>query len=147
MKNYRSLLFWLLLLLLTASVQTNLTYALEENKSSLYETRLLHRVNQYRTQNNLNTLSFDRTLTRLARSHSRYMDEKDILCHDNFEDRFRDYGHSSCVENVGWNSPTPETQLLAWENSKGHNANLLNRKIRYAGIAKVGAYVTFFACD
>jgi len=75
------------------------------------------------------------------------MNEKDILCHDNFEDRFRKCERSSCVENVGWNSPGPGAQLLAWKASRGHNANLLNRKIRYAGIAKVGAYVTFFACD
>lgn len=147
MKNYRSLPFWILLLLLTAALQTNRTYALDENKSSLYKTELLHRINQYRTENSLNTLSFDRTLNRLARSHSLYMNKKDILCHDNFEDRFRESRRSSCVENVGWNSPTPGAQLLAWENSKGHNANLLDSKIRYAGIAKVGVYVTFLACD
>jgi uncharacterized protein YkwD len=119
----------------------------EQNKPSPYETELLHRINHYRTENGLNVLSFDRILNRLARSHSLYMNEKDILCHDNFEDRFRKGGRSSCVENVGWNYRTPVDQLLSWENSKGHNANLLNRKIRYAGIAKVGAYVTFFACD
>jgi uncharacterized protein YkwD len=147
MKNYRSLPFWILLLLLTVALQTNRTYALDENKSSLYETELLHRINQYRTENSLNTLSFDRTLNRLARSHSRYMEEKNILGHDNFEDRFRECRRSACVENVGWNSPTPGAQIMAWENSKGHNANLLDSKIRYAGIAKVGAYVTFFACD
>ena len=132
--------------ILTLSLQIDLAYALDENKSS-YETGLLRRINQYRKQNSLNTLSFDRTLNRLARSHSRYMEEKNILCHDNFEDRFRECRRSSCVENVGWNYPTPGAQLLAWENSKGHDTNLLNRKIRYAGIAKVGAYVTFFACD
>ena len=147
MKNHRSLLFWTFLLVLTLSLQINRTYALDENKSSAYETRLLHRINQYRTENGMNTLSFDRTLNRLARSHSLYMKEKNILCHDNFEARFRECGRSSCVENVGWNSPTPGDQLLAWENSKRHNANLLGSKIRYAGIAKVGAYVTFFACD
>ena len=147
MKIHRSLLFQVFLLLLTVPLQINQTYALEENKPSLYETELLHRINHYRTENGLNGLSFDRILNRLARSHSRYMNKKDILCHDNFEDRFKECGRSSCVENVGWNSPTPGDQLRAWENSKGHNANLLNRKIRYAGIAKVGDYVTFFACD
>ena len=147
MKIHRSLLFRIFLLLLTAALQINRTYALDENKSFLYETELLHRINQYRTENGLNPLSSDSTLNRLARSHSRYMEEKNVLSHENFENRFRQCRHSSCVENVGWNSPTPEAQLLAWENSKGHNGNLLNRKIRYAGLAKVGAYVTFFACD
>ena len=94
----------LFLLLLTVSVQTDRTYALDEDKSSLYETGLLHRINQYRTENGMNTLSLDRTLNRLARTHSRYMDKKNILCHDNFEARFRECGRSYCVENVGWNS-------------------------------------------
>jgi uncharacterized protein YkwD len=147
MKNYSSLPLCFLLLLLTFFLQTNRTYAIDKNKPSLYETELLHRINHYRTQNGLNALSFDRILNRLARSHSLYMKKKDILCHDNFQDRFGESGRSSCVENVGWNSPTPGDQLLSWKNSEGHNANLLNRSIRYAGIAKVGAYVTFFACD
>ena len=147
MKKCRSLPFCFLLLLLTSSLQTNRTYAFDRNEPSPYETELLHRINHYRTENGLKALSFDRNLNRLARRHSLYMNKKGILCHDNFEDRFRECGRSSCVENVGWNSPTPGDQFLSWENSKGHNANLLNRKIRYAGIAKVGDYVTFFACD
>jgi uncharacterized protein YkwD len=142
-----SLLFRIFLLLLTVVLQTNTTYALDANKSLSYETELLHQINLYRTENGLNALTSDRTLIRLARVHSRYMKEKDVLSHDNFENRFRQCRRSSCVENVGWNSSTPRAQLLAWESSKGHNANLLNRKIRSAGIAKVGAYVTFFACD
>jgi uncharacterized protein YkwD len=147
MKNYRSLPFCCFLLFLTFFLQTNPAQALEGNKPSLYESGLLHRINDYRKENDLNALSFDRILNRLARSHSRYMNKKDVLCHDDFENRFRESGRSSCVENVGWNSPTPGDQILSWENSKGHNTNLLNRKIRYAGIAKAGAYVTFFACD
>jgi uncharacterized protein YkwD len=147
MKNFRSIPFRVLLLFLTVSLQIGRSYALDANKSSLYETELLHRINQYRTDNGLNTLSPDSTLNRLAGNHSRYMNKEKILCHDNFEERFRECGRTSCVENVGWNSPTPVAQLLAWENSRGHNANLLNRKIRYAGLAKVGDYVTFFACD
>ena len=147
MKICRSLLFRIFLLLLTSVLQINRSYALDESKSLVYETELLHRINQYRTDNGLNPLSADRTLNKLARSHSRHMEEENVLSHDNFENRFRECRHSSCVENVGWNSPTPRAQLRAWESSKGHSANLLNRKIRYAGIAKVGAYVTFFACD
>jgi uncharacterized protein YkwD len=147
MKKPGPLSFWIFLLLLTVCLQANRTYAVDENRSFSYETELLHRINEYRRANGLNILSFDRVLNRLARNHSRHMNKKNVLCHDNFEDRFRECGRSACVENVGWNSPAADAQLLAWKNSGQHNANLLNRKIRYAGISKVGAYVTFFACD
>jgi uncharacterized protein YkwD len=147
MKSPGPLPLWIFLLLLTACLQSNRTYALDENGSSLYETELLHQINEYRTANGLNTLSFDHILNTLARNHSRYMNKKNVLCHDNFEDRFRECGRSACVENVGWNSPEADAQLLAWKKSGKHNANLLDKRIRYAGIAKVGAYVTFFACD
>ncbi len=75
------------------------------------------------------------------------MDKKNVLSHDHFHERFRNCRRSHCVENVGWNSPTPDAQFKAWKGSKGHNANLLDKKIKYAGISKTGAYVTFFACD
>ncbi len=114
---------------------------------SPYEKELLHCINQYRASKGLNTLSADKTLQRLAISHSQYMDGENSLNHDYFNDRFEKCGHMHCVENCGWNYPTPEDQLKAWINSKGHYANLVNKNIKFAGISKVGAYVTFFACD
>ena len=112
-----------------------------------FEDELLRRINQYRVRNNLKPLSSYATLDQLAKNHSRYMSKKGEMNHDNFDDRFRQCGRMLCVENVGWNSPTPEAQFEAWKNSKGHNANLLNRQIRHAVISKAGPYVTFFACD
>jgi uncharacterized protein YkwD len=74
------------------------------------------------------------------------MDRKESLNHDHFDERFKKCRYPHCVENVGWNFQTPEAQFAAWKSSSGHNKNLLNRKLKYTGIAKVGAYVTFFAC-
>jgi uncharacterized protein YkwD len=89
----------------------------------------------------------DANLNKLAKSHSQYMQKKKALDHDHFDERFSKSGRSLCVENVGWNYPTPEAQLQAWKRSGGHNKNLLNKKINHAGIAKSGSYVTFFACE
>jgi uncharacterized protein YkwD len=118
-----------------------------DGRLSVFESGLLSQINRYRTSKGLNALSIDKTLQKLAAGHSRYMDEERSLNHDLFGDRFRKCGRTHCVENCGWNYATPEDQLKAWKSSSGHNANLINKDIRFAGISKVGAYVTFFACD
>ena len=112
-----------------------------------YETKLLQDINQYRVRHALNPLRIDSTLQGLAKSHSLRMDGENCLSHDAFRERFERCGYSHCVENVGWNSPTPKDQLRAWKNSGEHNSNLLHKKIKFAGISKVSAFVTFFACD
>jgi len=89
----------------------------------------------------------DANFNKLAKSHSQYMQKKNALDHDYFQERFTKSGRSLCVENVGWNYSTPEAQFQAWKTSDGHNKNLLNKKIKHAGIAKSGSYVTFFACE
>ena len=75
-----------------------------------------------------------------------HMEEKNVLSHEGFQERFRQSDRSLCVENVGWNYQTPEDQFRSWKTSGEHNKNLLNKKITHAGIAQTGAYVTFFAC-
>jgi uncharacterized protein YkwD len=126
----------------------NVAYAADtDGLLSPFEKKLFRFINQYRVKKGLNPLSTDETLQRLAKTHSLDMNRKDSLCHDLFEERFKKSGRSHCVENVGWNYPTPEAQFQVWKNSRGHNVNLLSRKIKYAGISAVGAYATFFACD
>jgi len=88
----------------------------------------------------------ERNLTRLAERHSAQMEVKNILSHEGLHERVRKAGRSLCVENVGWNHQTPENQFKAWKTSGEHNKNLLNKKISHTGIARTGAYVTFFAC-
>jgi uncharacterized protein YkwD len=122
-------------------------YSFDKIKLPVYEEELLHNINQYRSLNGLNPLSMDETLNRLAKNHSQYMNKENVLSHDNFQKRFGICKRSHCVENVGWNYKTPEAQIKAWKKSKEHNKNLLNKNIKYAGISRVGSYVTFFACD
>lgn len=114
--------------------------------TSEYETKLLGLINNYRTQNSLINLAFDANLNRLAREHSEYMDASNDLNHDGFGDRAASSGFSYCVENAGWNYPTPESMFEGWRSSNGHDLNMLNSHIEYAGISHVGSYITFFAC-
>ena len=114
--------------------------------NSAYETQLLDLISAYRTSNALTPLSFDALLNSLAAEHSEYMHANNSMNHDGFYDRAARSGFSYCVENVGWNYPTPEAQFEGWRNSSGHNQNMLNTHIGYAGISKVGSFVTFLAC-
>jgi uncharacterized protein YkwD len=124
----------------------HLPYSFAGSRSSSYEEKLLHHINQYRMSNGLPPLAMDKSLTRLAERHSMHMEEKNVLTHEHFNERFRQSGRSLCVENVGWNYPTPEDQFRAWKTSREHNKNLLNKEITHTGIARTEAYVTFFAC-
>ncbi len=111
-----------------------------------YEERLLHIINDYRKQNGLEPLIFDRKLTEIAEGHSDYMNKRNTLSHDFFIERFNRSESGLCVENVGWNAETPEVQFRLWRESGSHNANILNNKIKRAGISRKGSYVTFFGC-
>ena len=143
----RRRLIYILASALTVLLLMHSAFAVDKNITSNYEERLLHLINRYRLMNRLNPLSTDKTLYRLAMEHCKDMNERNSLNHTAFDERFKQYKRMHCVENVGWNSPAPEDQFNGWKNSRGHNANLLDKRIKYAGIAKAGAYVTFFACE
>ena len=114
-----------------------------------FEAELLVLINGYRTAKGLKALTGSALYDDLAREHSRAMQEQQSLSHDGFDERFQRAaadGARSCVENVAWNYETPQSLLDGWRKSAGHNRNMLQRKIRRAGIGRSGQYVTFFAC-
>ena len=112
-----------------------------------FEDDLLVLINRYRSMKRLKALVSSPLYNNLARDHSQTMQERQSISHDGFDDRFRRATDaSSCVENVGWNHETPQSLFDGWRKSPGHNRNMLDRKIKRAGIARSGAYVTYFAC-
>lgn len=112
-----------------------------------FEEDLLVLINRYRSTKRLKALVSSPLYTDLAREHSQTMQEQQNMSHNGFEDRFRRATDaSSCVENVGWNHETPLSLFNGWRKSPGHNRNMLDRKIKRAGINKTGPYATFFAC-
>lgn len=108
---------------------------------------LLQFVNAHRAQHGLAPLEPAADLAGLAREHCRAMAARGTLGHEGFEERFERSKSSVCVENVGWNHPDARSQFLGWRASPPHDAALLDPRIRRAGIATVGAFVTFFACE
>ncbi len=111
-----------------------------------FEAATLKLINAYRTQRGLRALVVHQKLYLLSQQHSRYMFATHRLGHDGFYNRYLLSGFGTCVENVAWNYQTPAVLVGGWKSSPGHNANLLNSRIRYAGMTRVGAYATFFAC-
>lgn len=114
-----------------------------------FEDDLLARINMYRAANYLKPLTMRPTYVDLAREESLAMRKIDRLSHDGFNTSFRKAGISGlngCVENVAWNYATAQSLFNDWQQSPEHNRNMLDRDITEAGIAKVGPYITFFAC-
>jgi uncharacterized protein YkwD len=114
-----------------------------------FEDDLLGLINGYRGSKELKPLVMKPDLTRLAMQHSRTMKRSGRMSHDGFDARFKAAGKKGamgCMENVGWNQPTAASLLEGWQNSPGHDRNLLDPQVTSVGIARAGTYTTFFAC-
>lgn len=107
----------------------------------------LAEINALRQKQGLTPLRWDPNLAKLAADHGAYMDKIGELSHDNFQQRYESADGGVCVENVAWNINTPQKLVEEWENSLQHAENMLKPGLNRAGIARVGYFVTFFACD
>lgn len=136
-----------LLFIVFLSITGSMGHATEITKENVdYTHSLLGQINRYRMQKDLNQLRLDPTLTQLAKKHSLMMFQKHKVSHNNFDERFQQAGSSLCIENVGWNSSSLSQIFEGWQQSRGHNRNMLKEEINRVGIAETGNYVTFFAC-
>ena len=121
-------------------------HAASLDEPTAYASDLASLVNDYRASRHAAALTPDPTLSELAREHSADMVRAKRLSHDDFKTRFRRSGYGMCVENVGWNYPTAAAQLKAWQQSPGHDRNMLDARVAHVGIGVAGDYVTFIAC-
>ncbi|MEZ2215001.1 CAP domain-containing protein [Sinorhizobium sp. CB7] len=107
-------------------------------------------INSYRTSRGLSPLAENATLKALALQHSRYQAARRTISHDGYRQRSaqaKAAGLSGlCTENVGIRYRNAQHLFSGWRNSRAHNQNLLRPDMRYAGVAVVGDYATFFAC-
>lgn len=119
---------------------------------------LFNKVNNYRTQNNLNKLALDSDLCKMAYIRAQ---EQDILrSHtrpDNTEyytilDEYN-YDYYGCGENLSFiHNVSVESTFDRWKNSSAHNENLLESRFTKAGIAmhqnsdRSYSIVLLFAC-
>ena len=116
------------------------------NSDAGYSQRLAAMVNQYRASHGLPDLTVDTTIAGLATEHSAAMAQAGQLNHDDFPSRVRRSGLPMCVENIGWNYRSPESQFDGWRASPGHNGNMLDPRVERMGIGIVSGYVTMIAC-
>ena len=142
---------WLLLALVIAIALASagspaVAAGADQTNADPYADRLGEAVNQYRVRQGKEPLGADPALAALAREHSIAMAKAGRLGHDDFQSRFRRSGYGMCVENVGWNYTTPAAQLQAWQQSPGHDHNLVDPRVRHMGIGTASDYVTFIGC-
>ena len=101
-------------------------------------------INAYRKQNGLKPLRLNAALTEAAKSHSRDLAKWDRISHfgsdgSNPWDRVKRAGFNAKVaaENVGTGQASIAEVLKGWQNSPGHNKNLLLADADQMGIALV----------
>ena len=131
--NRRGLAPWLLAATLAICLAAPVGLSAAQATVSPYVRTLLAQINQYRQDNGLTPLVLDPALSRAARTHSFSM--------------FQQTNSRLCVENIGRGATNPRKQFDNWRRSGAHDQNLLVEEIRRAGIAEVGGFVTFFACQ
>jgi uncharacterized protein YkwD len=101
-------------------------------------------INAYRKQNGLKPLKLDTALTNAAKAHSRDLSKWDRISHygsdgSNPWDRVKRVGYNArlAAENVGTGQATFEEVMKGWQESPGHNKNLLLADAEFMGIALV----------
>lgn len=83
-------------------------------------------VNAFRRSRGRGPLRTDPTLGRAAQDHAIAMARQGRISHDRFSRRIRAAGITTgAAENVAAGQPDLAAALRAWENSRGHRANLL----------------------
>ena len=101
-------------------------------------------INAYRKQKGLKPLKLNAELTAAAKSHSRDLAKWDRISHygsdgSNPWDRVKRTGYHArlAAENVGTGQVDFQEVLRGWEESPGHNKNLLLPDATHMGIALV----------
>jgi uncharacterized protein YkwD len=108
-------------------------------------------INSYRKSKGLKPLRLNATLTEAAKAHSRDLAKWDRISHfgsdgSNPWDRVKRVGYQAklAAENVGTGQVTIEEVMRGWQESPGHNKNLLLPDAQEMGIALVQESKTEF---
>ena len=101
-------------------------------------------INAYRKEKGLKPLKLNAALTEAAKAHSRDLAKWDRISHygsdgSNPWDRVKRAGYNAKVaaENVGTGQATIDEVMKGWQDSPGHNKNLLLSDAEHMGIALV----------
>jgi uncharacterized protein YkwD len=97
-------------------------------------------VNGWRASHGLPPVKTDAILNRVAQIQTQAMMAQGVMSHDaggDFRTRMRTNGvRGTAAENLAAGTPSIDQVMTMWQNSSGHNANLLNPEIARVGLAK-----------
>jgi hypothetical protein len=109
-------------------------------------------VSKYRQQHGLSAVKFDPELTKVAERQAKAMADSGIMDHSvagSFGSRISGVHTGAAAENIAAGTKTWSDTLRMWENSPGHNANLLQSHADTIGVAVARndqtRYKTFWA--
>lgn len=109
-----------------------------------YEERVAQLVNVEREKNGLQPLTFDASISNVARAKSKDMADNNYFAHQSptygsAGDMLRNFGinWSAWGENIASGQRTPEEVVNAWMNSEGHRANILSPNFGKIGVGYV----------
>ena len=124
------------------------TFGDVEIKYEAIELEVMNRVNSYRNQLGLATLSRLDVVSKEAETHSIYMVKQGEVNHDDFNIRVQNLKEKAAAisvgENVAFGYKTAESLLTAWLNSPSHTGNIEDERFTDFGISvkknEVGDY-------
>ena len=107
------------------------------------------RLSRYREAHSLSAVTLDPALMLLAQAQANSMARANHLSHEivgSLDQRLNNAHHRKgyAVENVSAGYGSADAALVGWQRSPGHNANLLDGKMRRMGIAVADAPGTRF---
>jgi uncharacterized protein YkwD len=102
-------------------------------------------INQFRSQNNLPTLSIDARLMAAAEGHSLDMAQHNFFAHEGSEgasvgDRLtrQEYAWNFYAEDLGCGYDSAKAVVQGWLDSPTHRENLMAEQARHIGVGYVG---------
>ena len=116
---------------------------------SQFEAQVVQLVNQERAKAGLKPLTANAPLSKVARTKSADMRDKNYFAHNSPTygspfDMMKSFGitYRTAGENIAAGQRTPEQVVIAWMNSPGHRANILNANYTEIGVGYVagGSY-------
>lgn len=94
---------------------------------------LLSAHNAIRGKAHLGLLTVDTRLQEIAQAHAERMAGHQTLKHQKLDGYLRRYGWHTAGENIAEGQKDVEQVMFSWMHSKGHKANILNRRYTLIG--------------
>ena len=113
---------------------------------SAFEKKVVELTNAERAKQGLAPLTLDTELSKVARTKSQDMKDKNYFDHNSPTygspfDMMKSFGisYKSAGENIAMGQTTPEQVVQAWMDSPGHRENIMNSSFTHIGVGYVAS--------